>query len=190
MGGDHSTCWVTKQNKKEEERWTCTLCVWAGILIFSCHSYWLSWFWGIQTETSTYSNNCLVLSPLDLDWITPMIFLVLQFTDSREWDCSASIVKPIPNIFYWFYFSEEPWVTHPVYSFHLISHLLVSYSSEYWLDFFFFDFAFTPSSFSYTSPTLYLWSYCCSVFLKTFPPQSSLQLPEEHRDFTLNPLEY
>ena len=52
--------------------------------------HWHSWFsdFGIQIGVCTIS--CLILSPLDLDWLIAAC-LILQLTDSRSWGCLASI---------------------------------------------------------------------------------------------------
>ena len=51
-----------------------------------------SWFLGLQTWTMTYTICPLILQSLDLDWITPLAFLIPQLADCISWDFSDFII--------------------------------------------------------------------------------------------------
>lgn len=68
-----------------------SLSSWAETSIFPVLRLQCSWFSGFHMQTRTYTISLLILKPLNLDWITPLAFLVLQLADNRLWDFSSSI---------------------------------------------------------------------------------------------------
>lgn len=75
-----------------------------------------SWFSILQTWNWTHLRNSPICRPLDLDWVSPLAFLVLHLADSRSWNFSASIIlwansynkSPFIYLSYRFCLSGEP----------------------------------------------------------------------------------
>lgn len=81
------------------------------------------WTTGLTPSSplSPTPTPCLVLSPSDLDWIIPTVFLVLQLLCGIQWRISASITASAnshnksPYLFIYMYptilFSRQHWCT-------------------------------------------------------------------------------
>lgn len=109
----------------EQKGWgrTHLLPVWTRTSILR-HQY--SWFSGLQIRTYTIIaflpfSAFQFLRPLDLDWITPLAFLVLHLAYGRLWDFLAPMIKWANSCnksiclylylhlsSYWFCFSGQP----------------------------------------------------------------------------------
>lgn len=103
-----------------------TLSILAKTLIFSCPWTLVFLVLGLL-DTDLYYHHQVspqplplhpFFRPLNLDWIIPWTFLVLQLVNGWSWDFLASIVMWVNSkiinlllyIIYWLFFSGEPWL--------------------------------------------------------------------------------
>lgn len=77
-----------QMSKKTKEGWVYSLPAWAEASIFSCP-------WTLALLVLVFSDSdwdqLLILQAMDMDWITPIAFLVHQLADSRSWGILANI---------------------------------------------------------------------------------------------------